>query len=282
MGAAKKAVIGLVLLALAGAAVVIIYPNLARDSRTGSAVEPRPEPPASSLPDGWPRRQAEPEPGSEQPEEPAPDLAPVFERRLGRLAEKSKRKPRPKTAEPHAKDEELDAALVVEDTRPPPLRVLQPVDRSYVMSPEIELRVRSEAGASVRAGKVELSELAGGLFTGRLQLVPGPNRLQFEARDSVGNQIGRSVLVTYVDPGRIQRSKDRFASLLQQLDEIRGLAGQIDKQIAELIERIQSTDDADLVNRLSRELRTIRSSRRALEGEIEQAIQGIDKLLAAH
>jgi hypothetical protein len=146
----------------------------------------------------------------------------------------------------------------------------------------LPIRARSEAGARVSVNNKPLKELRAGVFSGSVQLKPGENRLEFSAQDAVGNASSAAVRVTFVEPKRIRKVKTRFTTLLDQLEEVRSTAEDIDRRTEIIISRIEDLANAETVNRLSQELREIRNTRRDLQKEIEKAIGEIDGLLEKH
>jgi hypothetical protein len=146
----------------------------------------------------------------------------------------------------------------------------------------LPIRARSEAGASIKVNGKPIKEVSPGVFSGAVRLKPGENRLEFAARDAVGNSSSAALRVTFVEPKRIRKVKTRFTALLAQLEEVRSTAEDIDRRTEIIISRIEDLQNAETVNRLSRELREIRNTRRDLQKEIEKAIVEIDELLEKH
>ena len=176
----------------------------------------------------------------------------------------------------------MKAIHVAKDDHPPPIRITIPRDRSYVMARLLPIRARSEAGARMQVNGNTLKELSAGVFSGTVQLKPGENQLGFSAEDAVGNTTTAALRVTFVEPKRIRRVKIRFTSLLAQLEEVRSTAEDIDRRTEIIISRIEDLQNAETVNRLSKELREIRNARRDLQKEIEKAVREIDELLDKH
>jgi hypothetical protein len=248
MNGSKKLPAVLAFIALAAVACFVLYLTL--------GVEPEPEvvPVPARVPVPEPEPVAEPEPVPEP--EPEPELV----------------KPRP-TPKP------LKTVKAVKDDTPPRLKVTTPRDRTYVMARLLPIRARSEAGARVEVNDQPLKELRPGVFSGSVQLKPGDNRLEFSAEDAAGNASSAAVRVTFVEPKRIRKVKTRFTSLLEQLEEVRSTAEDIDRRTEIIISRIEDLANAETVNRLSQELREIRNARRDLQKEIEKAIGEINELL---
>lgn len=203
-----------------------------------------------------------------------------------RLAARRRRKPPP----PEAVDEPapapapapagLQAVMTVRDTTPPPLSVITPRDRGYVMDKTVELQVRSEAGAWVSAEGNELPEQSPGVFVARLTLAPGPNDLRITASDAVGNQSQALVRINRIDPDRYGRFKDRLTYLMRQLDEIHRASLEIDVRMTAILRALRDARDADEVTRLSRQQRDVQRAKRSLQEEIEKAIMEIDMILS--
>lgn len=258
------AVLGFI--ALAAAACIVLYLTLGIEPEPEPAPEavPAPVPEPVPVPEPAPMPEPAPEPAPEP--EPVPALEPVPE-------------PAPK---PDIPKRPLKAVTVVKDDQPPPLKVTAPLDRSYVMARLLPVRARSEAGARVEVNNQALEELSAGVFSGSVQLKAGENRLEFSARDAAGNASSAAVRVTYVEPKRIRKIKTRFTSLLDQLEEVRSTAEDIDRRTDIIISRIEDLANAETINRLSQELREIRNTRRELQKEIEKAIREIDELLEKH
>jgi hypothetical protein len=257
MNGSKKLPAILGFIALAAIACFVLYLTLGVDgSQSSSQLEGEPEPEPEPTP---PPAPAAIEPAPEPEPEPEPELV--------------KPPPAPKP---------IKAVTVVKDDQPPRLKVTTPRDRSYVMARLLPVRARSEAGARIEVNDQPLKELNPGVFSGSVQLKPGDNRLEFSAKDAVGNSSSASVRVTYVEPKRIRKVKTRFTSLLTQLEEVRSTAEDIDRRTEIIIGRIEDLANAETVNRLSRELREIRNTRRDLQKEIEKAIGEIDALLEKH
>lgn len=171
------------------------------------------------------------------------------------------------------------AVLTIRDTTPPELRVLEPEDRFLARQAVIPIRVRAEAGGRAQVGEEELDEQAGGLFVGSLRLARGPNHFVIRAIDAVGNTSEQLLRVTFVEP-IVERSRKRIGFLLGQITEIKTLAADLDRQSAELVARIHSSDDAELINKLSADLRGLRSSRKELESAIDKSMDDLDHLAA--
>jgi len=174
----------------------------------------------------------------------------------------------------------LQAVMTVRDTTPPPLTVITPRDRGYVTSETVELRVRSEAGARVSAGRNDLPEQNPGIFVKHVPLAPGPNELRITAGDAVGNQTQALVRITRIDPARYGRFKNRLTYLLRQLDEIHRASLDIDARTTTVLRALRSARDADEVARLDRQQRDVQRTKRALQKEIEKAIMEIDLILS--
>ena len=96
--------------------------------------------------------------------------------------------------------------------------------------------------------------------------------------DKNGNQAHREVLATFSDPARFEDCKNRFLSLIDQLNEIQAAAIEIDRHTAELISRIDIVGNEEKVAALSKELRSIRNARREIESDVKKAIAEIDAL----
>jgi hypothetical protein len=255
------AVLGFI--ALAAGACLVLYLIL--------GVEPAPEPVFEAAPVPEPAPEPAPEPGPEPGPEPAPE--PTAE---------PEPQPEPELVKPRPASPPPKAVTAVKDDQPPSLRISTPRDRSYVMARLLPVRVRSEAGARVKVNGNLVKEISPGVFSGSVKLKPGDNRLEFEAGDAAGNDSSAVVQVTFVEPKRIRRVKTRFTSLLDQLEEVRSTAEDIDRRTETIIGRIEDIKNAETVNRLSRELREIRNARRELQKEIEKAIREIDGLLDKH
>lgn len=189
-----------------------------------------------------------------------------------RLANPSK----PEAADPPKTPDPDLAAL---DESPPALRILAPRGHAVTMNPKLILRVKSDPGAQVTVDGETLAEHSPGLFAKDLRLQPGRNKLLVLAMDENGNRAHREVLATYIDPARFEDRKDRFLSLMDQLDEIQAAASEIDRRIAELISQMDTPGNEDKVAALSKELRTIRNTRREIQREVKKAIAEIDTLL---
>ncbi len=93
----------------------------------------------------------------------------------------------------------------------------------------------------------------------------------------MGNNTKKTLRVTYVDP-KIERSQKRIGVLLGKITEVQTLATDLDKQSAELVARIDTAADVDLINKLSHELRELRNNRRDLAKDIDQAMDHLDHL----
>jgi hypothetical protein len=259
MNGSRKLPVVLGFIALAAVACFVLYLTL--------GVEPEPEPEVVPARVPVPVPDPEPEPIPEPIAKPEPTPEP---------------EPEPELVKPRPAPRPLKAATAVKDDQPPRLKVTTPRNRSYVMARLLPVRARSEAGARVEVNDKPLKELSAGVFSGSVQLKPGDNRLEFSAKDAVGNTSSAAVRVTFVAPKRIRKVKTRFTSLLDQLEEVRSTAEDIDRRTEIIISRIEDLANAETVNRLSRELREIRNARRDLQKEIEKAIGEIDELLEKH
>jgi hypothetical protein len=211
------------------------------------------------------------------------EYGPLLGQRLQRLAERGPaRHGQAKPAKPEAANQPKtpDPDLATLDTSPPPLRILAPKGHAVTMNPKLILRVKSEPGALVTVDGEALAEHSPGLFAKDLRLQPGRNKLLVLAMDENGNRAHREVLATYAAPARIEDRKDRFLSLMDQLDEIQTAATEIDRRIAELISQMDTPgNNEDKVAALSKELRTIRNTRREIKHEVKKAIAEIDAML---
>jgi hypothetical protein len=249
MNASRKLPVVLGFIALAAVACFILYLTLGVEPAPQAVPQTEPEPEVAPARVPVPVPDPEPEPIPEPIAKPEPTPEP---------------EPEPELVKPRPAPRPLKSVTAVKDDQPPRLKVTTPRNRSYVMARLLPVRARSEAGARVEVNDKPLKELSAGVFSGSVQLKPGDNRLEFSAKDAVGNTSSAAVRVTFVAPKRIRKVKTRFTSLLDQLEEVRDLA------------------NAETVNRLSRELREIRNARRDLQKEIEKAIGEIDELLEKH
>lgn len=243
--------------------------------------QPEQAPPASAPPTAQPP----PAPKDPNPPQPAdegpapPDLEGLKEPEAGPVA--TIRRTR-RLAQPKARPADVPAPPAEPaDTEPPKLTILTPRGHAVVMTPKLLLRVRSEAGARVTAGDKVLSENSPGLFAIDLQLDKGRNQLTVIASDAAGNQRKALVRATFIDPARFEKNKAGFVHLLEQLDEVRSAAAELDRRISELVAQLDDATHTDQISQLSRELREIRSSRSQIETEVGRAIQEIDTLLAS-
>ena len=259
--------LGLVVLVAAGTyGLLIHFDPLSRVEPT-VAPPPKKTQPVQALPEPEPKPTplVEPAPALEAP--PSLPSPPKKPRVLIRP------KPKPIKEEPAP----VKAVMTVRDTTPPELALIEPLDRSLSREARIPIRVRAEAGGRVEVGRIELREQAGGLFSGVLELKRGPNSFTVTAKDAVGNNTKKTLRVTYVDP-KIERSQKRIGVLLGKISEVKTLAVDLDKQSAELVARIDTSADVDLINKLSHELRELRNNRRELAKEIDQAMDHLDHL----
>ena len=259
-------------LGVAGATLgLLVYLNQPAESSAPAPGQPPPPPPPAAEP---PAVEADPEPvaGDGLDELPAEDLL-----ALKRLKHKRRRRGNAtRVAKPVPETEPVPPA----DTQPPPLRVLTPRGHAVVMTPKLLLRVKSEPGAQVAVNQKPLAEHSKGLFALNLRLNKGRNRLTVTARDEAGNQRQAVVTATFIDPQRFQKNKAGFVHLLEQLDEVRASAAELDRRISQIVAKLDDPAHADKVSLLSLELREIRATRGQIEEEVGKAIQEIDTLLA--
>ncbi len=169
---------------------------------------------------------------------------------------------------------------ILQKSRPPKIHVMTPTNPSYVETEWITVRVKSEPRAYLRVGERPLLETARGVYAGKIQLQPGKNQLTVHARDISGNTATTTLTITWIDEKRMRRTQDRLRALMAQLDEIQKISREIDTRTEELIHKINTTQDADTINRLSKERQEINQTKLMIQSEIQQAIQAIDSLLA--
>jgi hypothetical protein len=216
--------------------------------------------PAAPSPDAG----SSPEVGAPEPP-PEPPLQPISPQRP------------PRSLDVPSKDA-LVPVYAVRDTMPPPLLVLSPADRSYLLETSVKFKVRSEAGAVVKVNGEALSEVGGELFEGEIRLAFGEREVEIVAEDGVGNRRQAKLHLTCIDPERIRGVRERFAALLNQLEELRALARELDRRIEDILARQKDTP-AESLSALEAELRQIRSERSGLQQEIEADMKAIDQLL---
>ncbi len=166
------------------------------------------------------------------------------------------------------------------DLEPPELVVITPSGPEFSLRPDLEARVRSEPGARVLVSGRTLLEGPAGLFSGTLRLSAGANELRVTAEDQAGNRVARLVRVTYVDLDRVGRDRQRIERMVRQLEDIRAAAVELDRRILVLLEKMEAMRNADELARLSEELHRIRKTRRAVSGELANALGQVDSLLA--
>jgi hypothetical protein len=212
---------------------------------------------------------------------PAPRVDPP-EPESPRPVRRNRKARQPVITDPEPEPPPLQAVFTIKDTQPPRLKVISPVSPVYLMTDTVTIRARSEVGARVMVEGRPFLETAAGVYIAKVNLLPGLNQLVVSASDAVGNTSRVSLMITYVDPSRIHRIKDNLMSMLNQLEEIKQSADEVDSRTEEIINAIADTQDADKVNQLSKDLREIREAKRSLQREIEKAFREINELLSKH
>ncbi len=208
--------------------------------------------------------------------EPALELAPAPEIVASELTQMT---------EPVAEEQNQTLVVATEvvdsvpDTNPPPLSVISPADRSYVLTGQIFVRVQSEAGVKVSINGKMVFEDSPGLFLDKVSLRQGMNRLPILAKDGAGNMARTALRVTYINASKYRRFKDRLTVLLRQLDEVRGASDDMYLRLKKLIHKISNTEDAKRIIQLSIEKDHLQHARKELEQEVEKFIDDINRIL---
>lgn len=167
------------------------------------------------------------------------------------------------------------------DTEPPYLQVLEPDERSYVLTPHLKIRVASEAGVEVLANGNKLAEYEPTRFQGELNLAAGANQVQIVARDAAGNSKRVLLQVTYLDPARLQYSRERLQALIAQLEEVRTAENEAGLQVEEILRKMRAIEKGQALEKLAEELREVRRDRQELRQEIEKYLNELDGLMRA-
>ena len=76
---------------------------------------------------------------------------------------------------------------VLRDNEPPLLELLHPQPRAVISDESVEVRCKTEVTALVFVNGEEVESAGDGLFTHRIELRPGTNRIVLEAVDAAGN-----------------------------------------------------------------------------------------------
>ncbi len=96
--------------------------------------------------------------------------------------------------------DEVTAVTKPEDTNPPDLQILHPVDGQVFETKEVVFEGVTEPGARVFAGQYEADVNDDGAWRIVLILSPGANHATLKAKDAAGNISQASVSVTYAVP----------------------------------------------------------------------------------